>query len=454
MDFERYETRPGLTLNRIKEIVWETIKTFGEERLPLWTRNRYGIIPDRIFTIGDNSNMEIKCIKGSGTELDTHVRIVGSSYDTKFGMGVCIYVNCSGIPFIKITEKYIIHRPDRLGRMLGDKDYKPGSWLVGDTLKDFVSLIIGTFEKEDKAIYTYRFEQDNVFDSVDIFSTVSKVLETFLNDKIDNLRLSNNVTVKNNPSTKLWYVYAKRNETQRTIFFIEFSQYDLHNIKKHTIYVDALQPIITIDESGVHCNLEEVTTQRTLTKSEMLKLAEKIRDELDVAAAFNSVKQSLAKESTCKKHASELMKQFGILTRAQIADIAATQSKIQAKPNDYWCSLKSDMLVSGTLEDNFSPIPATYSFSINPGKIFIDKGDFTMKIKEVTYSGRATIVFWTDGTKTVVKTAEGETFSKDVGLAMAIAEKYFGSYSAMKSYIKRNTKDANEANAKKKNKKD
>lgn len=323
--FERYETRPGLTLNRIKEILWETIKTFGEERLPLWTRNRYGLIRDRVFVIGDNNNMEIQCIKGSGTELDTHVRIAGPSYDTVFGMGVCIYVNCSGIPFIKITEKYIIYRPDRLGRMLGDMVYKPGSWLVGDTLKDFVSLIIATFEKKDKATHEYGVDE-----------LTSELVATLCLDKD--------------------------------------------------------------------------------TKSE---------------------------ESASKKHASELMKQFGILTRKQISDIVTTPSKVYPSTDAFWVGI-------GT-----SPVPPeTCNFSFNPGKIFIDKGDFTMKIKEVTYSGKATIVFWTDGTKTVVKTAEGETFSKDAGLAMAIAEKYFGSYSAMKSYIKRNTKDANEANAKKKQKKE
>ena len=47
-------------------------------------------------------------------------------------------------------------------------------------------------------------------------------------------------------------------------------------------------------------------------------------------------------------------------------------------------------------------------------------------IEEVIFQEPATIVKWSDGTKTVVKCKEGETFEKEVGLAMAIAKKYFG----------------------------
>ena len=46
-------------------------------------------------------------------------------------------------------------------------------------------------------------------------------------------------------------------------------------------------------------------------------------------------------------------------------------------------------------------------------------------IKNVIFSNPATIVFWEDGSKTVVK-ADGETFDPEKGLAMAIAKKYLG----------------------------
>ena len=46
-------------------------------------------------------------------------------------------------------------------------------------------------------------------------------------------------------------------------------------------------------------------------------------------------------------------------------------------------------------------------------------------IKNVIYNDPATIVFWTDGTKTVVK-AENEDFDPEKGLAMAISKKMLG----------------------------
>ncbi len=47
-------------------------------------------------------------------------------------------------------------------------------------------------------------------------------------------------------------------------------------------------------------------------------------------------------------------------------------------------------------------------------------------IKDVIYNAPATIVIWDDGTKTVVKTQNGETFDKEKGLAMAVLKKIHG----------------------------
>lgn len=46
-------------------------------------------------------------------------------------------------------------------------------------------------------------------------------------------------------------------------------------------------------------------------------------------------------------------------------------------------------------------------------------------IKKVVFNNPATIIFWTDGTKTVVK-AENEDFDPEKGLAMAISKKMLG----------------------------
>ena len=47
------------------------------------------------------------------------------------------------------------------------------------------------------------------------------------------------------------------------------------------------------------------------------------------------------------------------------------------------------------------------------------------EIKRVVFNNPATIVFWKDGTKTVVKCSEGDTFSKESGIAMCFMKKMY-----------------------------
>lgn len=48
------------------------------------------------------------------------------------------------------------------------------------------------------------------------------------------------------------------------------------------------------------------------------------------------------------------------------------------------------------------------------------------QIKKVIFNDPATIVFWSDGSKTVVKAQNGEVYDQEKGLAMAITKKWFG----------------------------
>ena len=48
------------------------------------------------------------------------------------------------------------------------------------------------------------------------------------------------------------------------------------------------------------------------------------------------------------------------------------------------------------------------------------------EIKNVIFNDPATIVFWEDGTKTVVKCQDGDEFNPEKGLAMAIVKKAYG----------------------------
>ena len=47
-------------------------------------------------------------------------------------------------------------------------------------------------------------------------------------------------------------------------------------------------------------------------------------------------------------------------------------------------------------------------------------------MKEVIYHKPATIVFWNDGTKTVCKCHDDDTYSEETGLAMCICKKMLG----------------------------
>ena len=60
-----------------------------------------------------------------------------------------------------------------------------------------------------------------------------------------------------------------------------------------------------------------------------------------------------------------------------------------------------------------------------------DLGRWHPSIRKVIFNDPATIIMWGDGTKTVVK-AHNEKYDPEKGLAMAIAEKYYGTYSKFK----------------------
>lgn len=60
-----------------------------------------------------------------------------------------------------------------------------------------------------------------------------------------------------------------------------------------------------------------------------------------------------------------------------------------------------------------------------------------LNITKVVFNDPATIVFWGDGTKTVVKCSDNETFDPEKGLVMAIAKKAFGNQGRYYNQIKK-----------------
>lgn len=65
------------------------------------------------------------------------------------------------------------------------------------------------------------------------------------------------------------------------------------------------------------------------------------------------------------------------------------------------------------------------------------------KITNVIFNSPATIVFWADGTKTVVKCQEGDAFDLEKGLAMAISKKAMGNKGSYCNVFKKWTEKYN-----------
>ena len=91
-----------------------------------------------------------------------------------------------------------------------------------------------------------------------------------------------------------------------------------------------------------------------------------------------------------------------------------------------------------SLPSNYSVIfkPAAPSFDADALKATINRYFGTRltaspyqkamsKIKNVIFNDPATIVFWSDGTKTVVKCGKDDAFDAEKGLAMAISKYFF-----------------------------
>ena len=58
------------------------------------------------------------------------------------------------------------------------------------------------------------------------------------------------------------------------------------------------------------------------------------------------------------------------------------------------------------------------------------------KPKHIIYNDPATIVFWNDGTKTVVKKSEGEPYNKYNAFCAALAKKVLGNNSIVNKIVK------------------
>ena len=76
-------------------------------------------------------------------------------------------------------------------------------------------------------------------------------------------------------------------------------------------------------------------------------------------------------------------------------------------------------------KENIMPTNNTNEFTVTLNGLYVMPS--ITEIEKVIFNDPATIVFWKDGTKTVVKVKPGEKFDKWTGLAMAYMKKIHGS---------------------------
>ena len=94
--------------------------------------------------------------------------------------------------------------------------------------------------------------------------------------------------------------------------------------------------------------------------------------------------------------------------------------------NDYENDIRIDY---GPYSSIYNKIASDTLATIKNGsyiKVPSPKQNAMNSITNVIFNNPATIVFWSDGTKTVVKCDERDEFDPEKGLAMAICKKHFG----------------------------
>ena len=69
------------------------------------------------------------------------------------------------------------------------------------------------------------------------------------------------------------------------------------------------------------------------------------------------------------------------------------------------------------------------------GALIKMKTSMNMALKEVIFAPPATIVYWQDGSRTVVKCSDKDEFSEEMGFVLCFMKKMFGNNGSYNNYI-------------------
>lgn len=91
------------------------------------------------------------------------------------------------------------------------------------------------------------------------------------------------------------------------------------------------------------------------------------------------------------------------------------------KPFESICNICiKSKLIKNVLNEKFT------TSAIPSADLILNSKLYNLEIKKVLYKNPATIVYWTDGSKTVVKCQENDKYDPEKGLVMAILKKIYG----------------------------
>lgn len=94
-----------------------------------------------------------------------------------------------------------------------------------------------------------------------------------------------------------------------------------------------------------------------------------------------------------------------------------------------WNKYESDTLINPVLAmdiDKEMRMLAKHTLNKIFGVERLERRENTMTIKKVYFNDPVTVVLWEDGTKTIVRSGDGDIYDPEKGLAMAIAKKALG----------------------------
>jgi len=162
-----------------------------------------------------------------------------------------------------------------------------------------------------------------------------------------------------------------------------------------------------------------------------------IRKEYGVYINFNVIQDPCALPDyvTVKIIASTAKYGGGKEVTCKFQTTSITESYLKKKIMEVVKMLKGDNIMftdplfkglSGTIT---TAAPTTFSFSM----------DYRHQIKKVIFNDPATIIFWEDGSKTIVKCQPNDKYDKMTGFAMACAKYMFGNkgnyYEVFKKWV-------------------